>query len=346
MNKKLIVKKMNRKPRVAIVGVYPPPYGGDSVHIQRLRERLERKGFECIVYDFKKSVFKKNIESKKKVKCWPLYFLEKNYDIIHYHGIDLRLLLFFPFFCITKKKIVITIHSFKYNIKKISLLYKFMFWVASKIKIFFIVVNSQIKEKIISLGIRSENIKVINAFIPPIVREKDNKEINNETCVFIDDHSPIILANAYKISFYNNQDLYGIDMCIDMCVALKRFYPNIGVIFCLPDIRNYKYFEKMKQRIIYNGTGNNFLFITKQCQLYPIIMRSDVFVRPTNTDGYSISLAEAIYFGTPAVASDVCFRTQGTILFKNRDIKDFNSIVKGVLDNYEVEKAKLKNTKL
>jgi glycosyltransferase involved in cell wall biosynthesis len=130
-------------------------------------------------------------------------------------------------------------------------------------------------------------------------------------------------------------------MCIDLCANLKQYYPEIGLVFCLPDIGDYEYFNKMKQNIIEKGIENNFLFITKQYQFYPILMKCDVFVRPTNTDGYGISIAEAIYFKVPAVASDVCLRPMGTILFENRDINDFTSTVKNVRDNYEREVAKL-----
>ena len=83
------------------------------------------------------------------------------------------------------------------------------------------------------------------------------------------------------------------------------------------------------------------MFQTKACQFYPILLRSDIFVRPTNTDGFGVSIAEAIYFKVPAVASDVCQRPEGTILFRSRDIDDLTLKVKDVLDNHEREVAKL-----
>jgi glycosyltransferase involved in cell wall biosynthesis len=198
-----------------------------------------------------------------------------------------------------------------------------------------------IKEKIISLGIAPENIEVIPSFIPPTVREEDITEIPKRVWDFIDSHKPVISANAYRISYYNNQDLYGIDMCVDLCANLKQYYPEIGLVFSLPDIGDHEYFKKMKQRIADKCIENNFLFITEQHQLYPIIMKSDVFLRPTNTDGYGVSIAESIYFKVPAVASDVCPRAEGTILFKSRDINDFTLKVKDVLDNHEQHKKKL-----
>jgi len=46
------------------------------------------------------------------------------------------------------------------------------------------------------------------------------------------------------------------------------------------------------------------------------------------------------------VASNVCRRSDGVILFKNRDINDFVSKVKNVLDNYEYYKKRLEAVNL
>lgn len=339
-----------KKTRIALIGVYPPPYGGISVHIQRLSEQLAKKGFECSIYDSgkKKDILQKNVKATKNTKGWMLnYFLKAREDSIHYHGYEPKSLLLFSLFSIVrKKKVIFTFHSFRYNIKNIGLLHKSIFWIAVRANIYFIVVSLQIKEKIISLGIKPENIEVIPSFIPPTVREEDIAEIPQEVWDFIDSHKPLISSNAFRISFYNNQDLYGIDMCIDLCANLKQYYPKIGLVFCLPDIGDYEYFKKMNQRIDDNDIENNFLFITEQHQLYPIIMRSDVFVRPTNTDGDAVSLREALYFKIPSVASDAVPRPEGTILFKSRDINDFALRVKDMLDNYGEHKKRLEEVEL
>jgi len=223
---------------------------------------------------------------------------------------------------------------------------KLAFWLAKKSGIYFIAVGIEIKERIISLGIKPGNIEVISSFIPPVVKEEDIMEIPKEVWDFIDSHTCVISSNAFRISFYNNQDLYGIDMLIELCANLKQYYPRIGIVFCLPDIGDYEYFNKMKQRIAEKGIENNFLFQTKPCQFYPILMKSDVSVRQTNTDGDGISIREALYFKIPVVASDVCQRPEGTILFENRDIDDFTSKVMNVLGNYEEHKKRMDEVKL
>jgi glycosyltransferase involved in cell wall biosynthesis len=313
-----------KKRDIALIGSYPPPYGGVSVHIQRLNEQLQKKGFKCIIYDSGKAkdTSQKNVEATKNTKGWRFkYLLTAKEDIVHYHGYEPKSLLLFSLLSVMrKKKVVFTFHSFRYNVKKINIFHKFAFRIAARANIYFIAVGPIIKEKIISLGIAPGNIEVIPSFIPPTVREEDISEIPKRVWDFIDSHNPVISANAFRISFYNNQDLYGIDMCIDLCANLKQYYPEIGLVFSLPDIGDYDYFNKMKQ--------------------------CDAFVRPTNTDGDAVSIREALYFRIPAVASDAVPRPEGTILFKSRDINDFTLKVKDMIDNYEQYKKILKTVRM
>ena len=64
---------------------------------------------------------------------------------------------------------------------------------------------------------------------------------------------------------------------------------------------------------------------------------SDLFIRPTFTDIEGLSVKEALFCGTPAIASDVCKRPLEAIIFKNRDFNDLLSKVLEVLNNNNKE---------
>lgn len=340
----------NTNPKIALIGPYPPPYGGIAIHIQRLKEQVERCGYECVVYELgRRELSVGNVIRVKDPKRWLLkYFFFAKDDVIHFHNPNWRMRVIMGLMGLLGKKTIISIHGESLNdsLREGSWLRKRVIKFGLMNTSVIIALNSKIKETALSLGIRPENIEVIPSFIPPTISEEDIAEIPQEVWSFIDGHRPIILANAFRISFYNNQDLYGLDMCIDLCANLKQSYPKIGFVFCLPDIGDYDYFKKMKQRIADKQIEENFLFQTKPCQMYPIIMKSDLFVRPTNTDGDAVSIREALHFKVPAVASDVCPRPEGTILFKCRDIDDLTSKVKEVLDNYDEHKKRLETITL
>ena len=116
---------------------------------------------------------------------------------------------------------------------------------------------------------------------------------------------------------------------------------TVGFIFFLPQIGDTHYFSDLQQRLIDLHLQDNFLFVTEPYPFYPLLLKSSVFIRPTNTDGDAISLREALYFGIPSVASDVVTRPEGTILFKNRNIDDLTVKVQDLLDNYPYYKQRM-----
>jgi len=54
-------------------------------------------------------------------------------------------------------------------------------------------------------------------------------------------------------------------------------------------------------------------------------------LRPNVSDGYGVSLQEALDLGVPAIASDVCERPKGAILFKNNDIDDLSQKIESAM---------------
>ena len=58
-----------------------------------------------------------------------------------------------------------------------------------------------------------------------------------------------------------------------------------------------------------------------------------LFIRATTTDGDSVSLREALYFGAPILASDVVPRPDGVMLF-NLEKDDLSQKVDEYLGSY------------
>jgi len=340
------------KLKVALVGTYPPPYGGVSVHIQRLHDFLLNNGFQCVVIDFSSSVKNaKNVINARKIKN--LRSIQNaGGGIIHIHSSGINLKKIMAFFLLSilceirRNKLVVTFHSFRDQVERFDWLRKIMLKTFSKLALHYIAVSPCIKNQLLSLNIDPQKISVIPGFLPPTTKQRDIHEIPQEIWNFIDNRWPVIAANGFRISFYNSQDLYGIDMCIDLCDKLRDIYNQIGFIFCLSTIGDPSYFNKINQMIAEKGISDNFLFVTGSRQFYPILLKSDVFVRPTNTDGDAVSVREALHFKIPTVASDVVPRPEGVILFKNRDSNDFTSKVEGVLHDYTWHKKRLEEARV
>lgn len=338
--------KRENKLKIALVGGYPPPYGGVSIHIQRLHTQCLNSNIRCTVFNTSSHVKSaKHVVNLSRVRDWP-YILTSRQDIFHINTTSMHWKIpafFFYLSKIKRAKFILTYHSLRYSASDFSPLGRRMIRIIFKSASHCIATNSEIKERLISQGARPERISVIPAFLPPIEEEEEIAEIPQEVWDFIDSHTPVISANAFRIVLYDGQDRYGVDMCIELCASLKSAYPKIGFVFCIPDIGDYDYFNELKRRIAEKGIEGNFLFQTKPYQFYPILMKSNVFVRPTNTDGDAISLREALFLKIPSVASDVVPRPEGTVLFKNRDVEDFIARVKMVWDSYGYYKSQIES---
>lgn len=180
---------------------------------------------------------------------------------------------------------------------------------------------------------------VQHAFLPPPLEDekKFSDAYPHEMSAFLECHSPILIANAFKLVFWEDgNDVYGLDMCVELIRRLKLKYPRIGLIFALADdTGSPDYFAKIKEQILTDKLDEHIFFMTGQRELWPLFRKADLMVRPTCTDGYGSSIAEALYFDCPAIASDVCVRPEGTVIFNNRDMDDFYEKVREVLSRKE-----------
>lgn len=304
------------------IGPVPPLYGGISVYLYRL-SKLEKN---ALFIDYYKYFKRFNRFKPWWLKDVILNFKKKNF-IFHSTSIrDALILYFLTNFSIHEFSLVIHGRSLKVHYNKSNKIIKFLIRnMLNKAK-FIQVVNPEYEDFIKKLNVKNKNIFVKNAFLPPPL-EEENKIINTykpELIDFLNVKKPLIVANGSFLNFYNNIDLYGLDLCIELTAKLKKNYPNLGFIFALAnESKNAFYLKKMINLIRKLKIEENFYFLTGHRELWPIFKKADLLARPTNTDGDSISIRESLYFETPVVASNVTSRPEGCVIFKSRDLRDF-----------------------
>jgi len=328
-------------------GPYPPPYGGISTYVKRMNLYLNSKNIKNEVWS---STCKKGIDELKQVrlKYLPMYVMaDKNIRIIHFNitGISSKLYIgicnevFFG-----KRKKVLTIHG---DSKDLFISRKFLIRRALNSFDTIICVKKGDKKYLQSMGI-SKAIYEIPAYITPVENENDFKHIPQDIWDFIESSKFLISANGC-VRLYNNEDLYGFDMLIELIRKLKDKGYSVSLLIALlgSDMENNSeklYYQGLKDKIReYNILNNIMIFEVNDTEFYPILKKSKLFVRPTNTDGYGVSIAEALYYKIPAIASDVCSRPEGTLIFKSRNIDDLYIKTKDVIENYNLHKEKTKD---
>lgn len=320
--------------KLLIIGPLPEPFGGVSVHIYRLSE-LMKSEYSISFIDESKEL-KPTYFNIYKLDIFGYFKRLFSADLIHIHsGNSLIRILQIILSKFLFKKVVVTIHSFGRKNKFAIKIDKFFINFADKI----IVVNDLIKE---SLGSKSK-IVVQYAFLPPIDELESN--LSHFVLDFIhikkSEGNKILIANAWRLDTYKNEDLYGLDMCINLAYDLAKVNNNVSFIFVISSIeKNNKEYLYYKERIKELKLQDVFLLINESLSFSKLISFSDIVLRPTNTDGDALTVREALYFDKIAIASDVVKRPNGTILFKNRDRESFFQIVNSSLNDAKGIKIK------
>ena len=202
------MKNSKNKIRIALLGSYPPPYGGVSVHIKRLHQFLTNKeNIESYVYNFSSNVSGYNIINMKAVYNWlKILFLKQ--DIYHCHITGRHwvwLTIFYIYSKINRAEFIITYHSLRYTKKDFALLPSIILKHIFNDTTYIVVSNNNIKNTLKYLGANCKNIKVIPAFIPDTSNFNPLPKIITE---FIQKHTPVLSSYAYSIINIQKKDLY------------------------------------------------------------------------------------------------------------------------------------------
>jgi len=195
-------------------------------------------------------------------------------------------------------------------------------------------VSQLLIESAASLGVPRERLHWSPGFLPPKLDDDEKRQIPEHVWRFIQSHGPLISANG-KIDVYNGVDLYGIDHCIELIARLKPRHPNIGLVFCFGDFNPVEQprLDALLEQARRLGVANHVLLHTTPGVFVPVLAASDVFIRPTNTDGDAISVRESLYLGVPTAASDAVARPAGTVLFPTRDLDAMTNAVAPLLND-------------
>lgn len=329
--------------KLIMVGPIPPPIGGISVHIQRLADELQKHNVECVIYN------ESNVADQQRhivaMGSYRKFILQIPFirgDLFHFHTIDPRLRMLLGCYKLLGKKIMLTVHgeSLSQQLEHAGRLRRKLLLASLKRIDYIVCVNEATTRLLLNLGFRQDRVGTIPAYIHPNERGGGQWPLPAEVSQFMDTEDFVICANGF-VRLFQDHDLYGIDLLIEMMrgltdngISARLLFALLGAAEQSPEER--KYYEAIKRRIAAYGLAERFYFYeVKDTEFWPILKKSRLFIRPTSMDGYGVSVAEALHCQIPAVASDVCKRPDGTLLFKSRDLEELTETVRRVIRNYE-----------
>lgn len=316
------------KNEVLLVGSYPPPYGGCSVHIQRLQKSLAEK-FNIKALDLYSN---ETAQDRKNHVCrcgnkLPinlikaiLALLDSNAGLIHFHVAAMGNFLFAGFLLLlpikSGVKKVITIHSgsFVKNFASVGLFKRKLLLGLLRKFDHIIVVNAEQKVMIGKLGINGESITVAPAFLPPIakaavdiVRSLDDLRTGGRR---------IIVSSGYALPYY------GFHVLLDAIISNAEYRKDVSVVLCFYNTYDQKYLAEIELKL--KNVRHAVFRDLDPDEFSYVLSKSDIYVRATDRDGDAVAIREAAFFGKKIVASDCVERPAGSILFDLNNVVDLD----------------------
>ncbi|SRX72522.1 glycosyltransferase [Aequorivita antarctica] len=326
------------KKNILEIGPYSA-VGGVSIHIKRLAALLKEQHNFTFIDESPRIKADTDVFNLRSKNIGKYFKLLSGADIVHIHTGILWLQCIHIFLAfIFRKKTIVTIHSLSNLNNKYSIWITQLFLSLTSRTIF---VSKEISEKF-----KLKNKIIIPAFIPPEISEETDLPLEISTILEKNKDKKIIVNNAFKLVLYNQQDLYGLDLLIDVARSIKRDQKNYKIIFVIASMdEKLNLYDYYAQIIKEENLEEEISLIPYSISFVKLMMASDLVVRATNTDGDALTVREALFLNKPIIASDVTFRPEGTILFANRDSQDLYLKINQVLDKAaKNQESFLKNT--
>ncbi len=311
------------------LGPVPPPEGGISRNMLAIREELRAVGHRCSIIATSKSTIESNepdVYHPRSKAAWVGLLRNLDYDILHLHigGELTKRVLALAFACTLfgGKRTVLTLHSGGFastdsakNAHPSSLTGR-IFQRFSRI----IGVNEDLADVFRRYGVRQEKLSVVLPY--SLKTPDDNISVPPPLTSFCTSHSPLLLAVGGLEKDYDPL------MQIAAMRDIVRDLPNAGLMI----VGGGSMQTEVEAAIQKSGYADN-IYLTGNVDhavTLHLMKDADIVLRTTLFDGDAISVREALFLGTPVIATDNGMRPDGVELIGVGDVVALVERVKDV----------------
>ena len=325
--------------RILLVSPFPPSLGGVSSSVQRLYHVLKTSGFDAVKFNTHFGNKKYNrYRTLKIIKYLLLPFfllINKRFDVIHFHvsGIFPKLYVSLWRKLFSGDTIFIaTIHG------QVSHLLTSRLGFYSLKNFDRLICVREGDSLNIPGSLRSRTVE-IPAFIPPVMSNGSAGSIPSEIQEFLKRNSFKLLINGFIIINDKFFDLYGLKDAIILLEQLRNRGKNAELIMILLGYpyteEGRKYLNSLKEYAFNKKISGNICWVEdKTMDLWPVLKKVHLFLRPTKSDGDALSIRESLFFKVPVITSDVVPRPAGAIVYKSGSESDLLDKTISVIDNH------------
>lgn len=320
---------------VALVGGYPPPYGGCSVHVQRLREALDGDDWSVTVVDLygSRSDVKRGV-----VRCGdrvPGNLLRaisalrlRAPHIVHVHVSAMRafalagwpLLLSLP----RATRTVLTVHSgsFSRDWQRLPAWRRAV--IGSLVRRFdrIIAVSEEQRDVLREIGVDANRVTVAAAFVPPsAVDGPESRAVASARAA----GAAVVVASGFAQRHYGFHDI------IAAIERLRADGKNITFALCWYRSFDPAYVAEIERKL--RAVPSLVFRDVPPERFAAVLAASSCYVRATDRDGDAVAIREAAYFSRPVVASNAVVRPHGTRVYPHGEVAALAAAIDSCLND-------------
>ncbi len=300
--------------KILLIGPYPPPHGGVSVHVSGIHLQLIAAGERCRVLDTSRDRPGLGFAIALLRHAWQGWTLH-----VHTNGHNLKSWLLALGCGLAGRAsggCILTLHSGMAPgyLRAAPLWRRGLAAFVCSLNTRVICVSDEIRSAILSLGLPPHRIEIVPACLKT---ERPEVSLAPAILAWIARHQPVFSTTL----FFRPE--YGFDLLATAVARLRLRYPSVGCVV----MGSGEQREDAERQIHETCLEENVLLLgdVKHNDCLALMSASDVFVRPTLEDGDSISVREALSLGVPVVASRIGTRPPGAILFQPGDVGEMLS---------------------
>lgn len=306
--------------RIVLAGYYPPPFGGESVHVRELARRLRGEGLNVDVInarlgappspEYRSVTGRLGFIRALAEKVTPSTVLHlhtnghswKSWFMIGAAAAVCRL---------RRGRGVLTLHSglAPGYLGRLGPLGRGAVRWGTGAFGHIICVNTEIRDALASLGVREGRLSVIPAYlgILPLA------PLSALDAQLVEGYTPLVAAAG------GPTPEYGLALLMAAVARLRLQLPRLGcvVMGCDGSGELRHLMESLRITDCVRCIGE-----VPHERFAAVVSRADVFVRPSYADGDAVSVREALDLGVAVVASDISFRPEGVVRFRPGDVDD------------------------
>lgn len=305
--------------KLLLVGPYPPPHGGISVHLATAHQLLTRSGACCHVLDAgghreRPGGLWGSVRSGLRLLARVRDHAREGWTLhLHTNGHNAKSWLVAVACAAAAREAparVLTVHSgmapeyLRFGDGWGRTLARRALGAYDRV----LCVNEEIRSAAHQAGAPEARLEVVPAYLPAPPPEGELPARFRE---WLENHTPILTTTL----FYRPE--YGLDLLLATLQRMKGRHPELG---CLV-LGSGEGEIAARRRLREEGMADwvNLAGDVTHDLCLALMARSDLFVRPTLVDGDALSVREALGLGLPVVASATGHRPPGPVLFPPGD---------------------------